>query len=171
MKSICGRRFGMLVALMPVGRNKSRQTIWVVRCDCGEDITADVANMVRGHIVSCGCRKFEQMAMLGKTQYKHGHALTASNLSPTYKSWANAKQRCTDPNNNRYYAYGARGITMCDSWSKDFRSFLEDMGERPPNTSIDRINSDGNYEPGNCRWATGKQQRNNRRKTVLESVN
>lgn len=78
-----------------------------------------------------------------------------------YRSWSAMINRCLNPNNSSYASYGERGITVCDRWREDFQNFLADVGERPPGTSLDRINPDGNYEPGNCRWASPKVQRNN----------
>lgn len=85
--------------------------------------------------------------------------------SPTYSTWSGMKARCGNPTNISYRKYGARGITVCERWM-EFRNFLADMGERPAGTTLDRIDTTGNYEPGNCRWATPKQQRHNSRQTV-----
>lgn len=86
-------------------------------------------------------------------------------FTPTYISWMNMKQRCLNPNDPAFNYYGGRGITVCERWLT-YANFLADMGERPPGTTLDRINNDGDYEPGNCRWATPKQQRANQRKRL-----
>lgn len=95
----------------------------------------------------------------------HGHARRRAKGragTSTYYIWAAMIQRCTNPKNRDYKNYGARGITVCDRW-RDFTNFLADMGEKPDGLSIDRIDNDGNYEPGNCRWATPAQQASNKR--------
>lgn len=97
---------------------------------------------------------------------KHGHSHDKAggreDASPTYRSWASMIQRCTNPKFASFAAYGARGIKVCTRWRRSFRCFLRDMGERPAGTSLDRFpNRRGNYEPGNCRWATRREQRLN----------
>ena len=96
---------------------------------------------------------------------KHGHA-SHERGTPTYYTWQQAKGRCYNPNNISYSYYGGRGITVCDEWREDFRNFLRDMGEKPSGTSIDRINNDGPYAPGNCRWATPAEQNANKRQML-----
>jgi len=93
--------------------------------------------------------------------YRHGHA--AGGKTRTYQSWLDMVKRCTNPKTQYFARYGGRGIRVCERWLHSFPNFLEDMGENPPGTTLDRHpNNDGNYEPGNTRWATGDQQMNNR---------
>ena len=87
-----------------------------------------------------------------------------------HNTWLSMIQRCTNPKNTAYRNYGARGITVCARWRNSFEAFLADMGDRPEGKTLDRINNDGNYEPGNCRWATKKQQCRNSRKNRVVTV-
>lgn len=100
---------------------------------------------------------------------RHNHT-TKTTATPTYKSWHMMKQRCSNPNNKQYKDYGGRGILLCERWV-DFSNFLADMGERPENMTLDRIDNNGNYEPSNCRWATRKQQQRNMRTNTIWTHN
>jgi hypothetical protein len=99
---------------------------------------------------------------------KHGNHRHGHHQSRTYRSWNMMIQRCCNPRVEAYAQYGGRGITVCPAWRSDFAAFLSDMGERPLGTSLDRIDGGGNYEPGNCRWATASEQACNRRSTKIE---
>lgn len=129
---------------------------WRCRCSyCGNTVTMAANNIKRN--LGCGCRR-------GKSNLKHGHSGTGArskNRSPTYATWQAMKKRCRNPKKRHYYGK----VVVCDRWANSFENFLEDMGERPEGMTLDRYpNPEGNYEPGNCRWATPKEQRHNRRK-------
>jgi hypothetical protein len=94
--------------------------------------------------------------------WKHGHN-RRNYQSPTYYSWRGMKKRCLSPRHPHYHNYGGRGITICRRWIHSFSNFLQDMGERPKGRTLDRINTNRNYTPSNCRWATWKQQAANKR--------
>lgn len=146
INDITGVRYGKLVVIGATPeRTKGGDVRWLVRCDCGAEKVVPGGHLRSGGTRSCGC--------LGK------HGMT---YSSTYKSWNAMKDRCTNPNNASWEYYGGRGITLDDSWNV-FINFFNDMGERPPGTSLDRIDNDGNYEPGNCRWASSSVQGTNRR--------
>lgn len=133
------------------------------RCQCGVVHNVEVKTLRSGRSQSCGCLQREMMV---RTKVTHGHSRpTAGGHSPTYRAWASMKVRCTNENVPQWNDYGGRGISICERWFHSFEAFLEDMGERPsPAYSLDRKDNDGNYEPGNCRWATRKEQNENQRK-------
>lgn len=129
------------------------------QCECGTIRFVMTKDLMNGKSKSCRCLTAETAKA---KMLVHGHS-TGYFRSPEYRVWCAMKNRCTNPNGRIYRLYGLRGIKVCDRWLKSFANFLADMGKRPEGTSLDRINNDGNYEPGNCRWATAKVQANNLR--------
>ena len=149
-----GDKFGRLrvIRLLP-GSSKIKYKAVVV-CGCGVEKTVGRNDLVCKKTLSCGCLNKEKTA---QRNFKHGHSFR-SGISPTYISYIGMKQRCYYPNHDKFSYYGGKGIKVCQRWKKSFVNFLKDMGERPKGLSIDRINSDKNYTPSNCRWATQSQQ-------------
>lgn len=136
---------------------------YVCTCVCGNLVKLDYRQYNYGGKRSCGCLHIDTARKQGKNNTTHG-AKSNGKVTPEYRSWASMKNRCNNPKDKAYYRYGGRGITVCKEWSVSFEKFLKDVGIRPSNYhSLDRINNNGNYEPGNVRWATAKQQANNRR--------
>jgi hypothetical protein len=136
------------------GPNGGRMPRVYCLCDCGTKTLVYVCSLRTGNTKSCGCLRGES------------HGLSGRRLKGEireYRIWCHAKGRCQNPKDPKYPAYGGRGIRMCDAWENSFTAFLADMGRSPPGLTLDRIDVNGNYEPGNCRWATWEVQRKNRR--------
>ena len=150
-----GQRFKKLLVISDVDRGINLK--WLCKCDCGKKTLVIGRNLRHGKTKSCGCSIGKHIS---KSKFKHGKVGT-----PTYYSWGGMIARCYNPKASSFKYYGAKGIKVCKRWKNSFVNFLSDMGERKKGMSIDRINSDGNYEPKNCKWITKSE---NSRKAMME---
>lgn len=164
LKFHVGQRFGKLTlssATYTVRRvGKKKKTFWLCKCDCGKERYFMGVRLQSGKTQSCGCGP-------RKGHKKYDFDLNLPGIRRAYSSWQAMKERCLNPNSDSFYQYGAKGITVCDRWKSSFDNFLSDMGQRPESTSLGRIDTYGNYEPGNCRWETLISQNLNKRNTVF----
>lgn len=164
-----GQRFGRGVVIDPAIRFQSgKQTLpgARLRCDCGSEYCARTDRLANGHVRSCGCIKADAARQVGRANTTHG--FTRRNARhPLYDTWKNMLARCETPADSHYPRWGGRGIRVCDGWHDltTFAAYVDQaLGPRPDGCSLDRIDNDGHYEPGNVRWASAVEQRANQRR-------
>lgn len=162
---LAGRKFGKLLVIEEVGKDRHGKITWLCRCECGKETNVSSSNLTSENSKSCGCVAVQKNILRNTT---HGFT-KRGNHTPEYHVWSSMIDRCCNPNNKRFPIYGGRGIEVCDRWLDSFENFIEDMGRRPVASikgkreySIERINNNSNYEKSNCRWATAMEQGRNK---------
>ena len=159
MKDLTGNKYNRLTVIS-FDKRDDKSYYWNCQCDCGNIKSISYINLTSGHTKSCGCLKIEKLT-------KHGYFGKGKIKLSEYNSWINMKDRCYNPNYESYQHYGGRGIIVCEKWINSFEDFLNDMGMKPgKGYSVDRIDTNGNYELDNCKWSTQKEQCNNKRNNL-----
>lgn len=161
---LAGQVFGRLTVIRRAENDKWGNTMWLCQCECGKEKAMASGSLTSGRSTSCGCYRDQVTSQRSITHGGSGSAL--------YSIWHNMKCRCYNQNNDGYKNYGARGITICESWLEDFASFNSWALNNGyvEGLSIDRIDVNGNYEPDNCRWATMPEQNNNKRTSRMITI-
>jgi hypothetical protein len=154
---ITNQKFGRLTAIRKEGAK------WFFRCDCGTEKLIDKTNVIKGNTASCGCLRKEMLIARSTT-----HGLGENH--PLYSTWLGMRGRCLCTTSSSYKNYGGRGIKICESWN-NFENFVRDMGDRPENSTLDRIDNNGDYCPENCKWSTPAEQVRNTRRCINVEYN
>ena len=153
---LTGRKFGKLTVIERAENSRNGKSRWLCKCECGNEKTTSGETLRSGKTSSCGCRYFESNKGRNKT-----HGQTKTRL---HRIWCGMKRRCNSPTAHGFEWYGGRGITVCEEWKNSFEAFRDWALSNgyADNLTLDRIDTNGNYYPDNCRWATYKAQENNR---------
>ena len=182
VNDLTGQRFGRLTAIERAGTNKKRYITWLCQCDCGNTTIAVGSDIKSGHTRSCGCLQRDRLIEYNKSDSKRSRTSELNKVrkrthgmryTRIYKEWRSMIDRCENKSWKHYHNYGGRGISVCKEWRDSFNTFYEWAISNGYNDSLtlDRVNVNGNYEPSNCRWATNKEQANNKRNSRYLTFN